>query len=65
MLKTVMTKLYKRGLSNKNLSSIKTIHYLLITTNKANSTGSNKISNKIYYFLYPGKKEEGHRLSTI
>lgn len=56
-----MTKLYKRGLSNKNLSSIKTIHYLLITTNKANSTGS----NKIYYFLYPGKKEEGHRLSTI
>lgn len=61
MLKTVMTKLYKRGLSNKNLSSIKTIHYLLITTNKANSTGS----NKLYYFLYPGKKEEGHRLSTI
>lgn len=43
------------------LSSIKAIYYLLIETNKENWTGS----NKIYYFLYQGKKEEGCKLSTI
>lgn len=56
-----MTKVYKRSLYKKDLSSIKTIFYLLIETNKANLTGS----NKIYYFLYQGKKEEGRRLSKI
>lgn len=62
VLKTVRTKLYKRGLyKKKGLSSIKAIYYLLIETNKENWTGS----NKIYYFLYQGKKEEGCRLSTI
>lgn len=45
----------------KGLSSIKAIYYLLVETNKENWTGS----NKIYYFLYQGKKEEGCRLSTI
>lgn len=56
-----MIKLYKRGLQNKNFFLIKIIYYLLIMINKVNLIGS----NKIYYFLYLGKKEEGYRFLII
>lgn len=56
-----MIKLYKGGFLNKNFFLIKIIYYLLIMINKVNLIGS----NKIYYFLYLGKKEEGYRFLII